>query len=559
MRYNKTMFKWAIGGVFFALMNLICLAAPATNPLEQFDLIIRNGRIIDGAGNAWFYGDVGVRAGKIASIGDLHDASAKRVIDAKNMIVAPGFIDVHTHVDNDILRQPEAENFVRDGVTTIVCGNCGGSVTSVAEYFARIKAKGSAINIATLYGHNTVLREVKGDEAGDLTPEQMARAKELVRQAMRDGAVGFSTGLIYTPGTYSSTEEIIELAKASGEFGGIYATHMRSEGVEILQAIDEALRVGREAHCRVEISHFKLPADVARNIGGSDTTLGKVLAARAAGQEVWVDQYPYTASSTTISTLLPDWVLEKGSDEGRKILADPQQVKRVLADMKSNYEEKRHRKSLGYAVLSSCKGYPDLVGRDLETAAQVLKLRREKKSDELLSDKPEQLPVVSMEEQYRAVIDIWLKGGAGCVFHTMNEDEVINIMKCPLVGVASDSGIREMGVGNPHPRGYGTNARVLGHYVRELKLIPLEEAIRKMTSMPATAFRFKDRGLLKEGLAADIVIFDPEKIIDKATFEKPHQYSQGIEYMIVNGGVVLGEGKLSGQLTGQTLMGPGAK
>ncbi len=539
------------------LLLLLTSLAQAADPC---DLLIKNARIIDGAGNNWFHADIAIQSGKIAAIGNLTDAQAARTIDAQNLIVAPGFIDVHTHVDTDILKSPAAENFIRDGVTTIVCGNCGGSVKNVADYFTKVQEKGSAVNIATLYGHNTVLQQTKGDAAGPLSPAQLSKAQDLIRQAMRDGAVGFSTGLIYTPGIYSSTEEIIELAKAAAEVGGIYATHMRSEGTEILKAIDEALRVGREAKCRVEISHFKLPADIARTIGGSDTTLGKITAARAAGQEVWVDQYPYTASSTTISTLLPDWVLEKGSDEGKKILADPSQVDRVLTDMKQNYEVKRHRKTLAYAVIASCKAYPDLTGRDLETAAQVLKLRREgKPSTEFLIEHPEKLPPVTMEDQYRAVIDIWLNGGASCVFHSMNEEEVTNILKCPFISVASDSGIREFGVGMPHPRGYGTNARVLGHYVRELKLISLEDAVRKMTSLPATAFRFHDRGLIKQGLAADILIFDPQTIIDKATFEQPHQYSEGMKYVIVNGQLVIDNEKLTGLRPGQILKGPGAQ
>ncbi|HEX8523965.1 MAG TPA: D-aminoacylase, partial [Tepidisphaeraceae bacterium] len=530
------MFRKFIASFILILTVALCAARAGADD-QPYDLLIKNARIIDGTGKPAFDGDVAIRADRIVAVGKIDNRSANRTIDAAGLVVAPGFIDVHTHVDSDILRLPAAENFIRDGVTTIVCGNCGGSVTSVADYFNRIKDKGSAVNVATLYGHNTVLKEVKGDNGAKLSPEQMSRAKDLIRQAMRDGAVGFSTGLIYTPGMYSPTDEIIELAKAAAEFNGIYATHMRSEGTQILDAIDEALRVGREAKIRVEISHFKLPADVARNIGGARTTLGKVLEARAAGQDVWLDQYPYTASSTTISTLLPDWVLEKGNDEGRKILSDPEQVDRVLADMKDNYENKRKRKSLAYAVIASSRAYPEFAGRDLETAAQILKLRREGKKDpELLSASPEKLPPVSMEDQYRAVIDIWLKGGASCVFHSMNEEEVMNILKCPLVAVASDSGVRELGVGVPHPRGYGTNARVLGRYVRELKLITLEDAVRKMTSLPAMAFRFNDRGQLKPDFKADLVILDPENVADKATFENPHQYSVGMKYVITSGG-----------------------
>jgi N-acyl-D-amino-acid deacylase len=417
-----------------------------------------------------------------------------------------------------------------------------------------------AINVATLIGHNAVLQAAKGDAAGALTPEQMAKAKTIVRQAMEDGAVGMSTGLIYRPGIYSPPEEIIELQKVAAQYGGIYATHMRNEAGAILDAIDEALRVGREAHCRVEISHFKLPRDIAQKIGGAQTTLGKVLAARAAGQEVWLDQYPYTASSTSISTMLPDWVYDTGADEAKKRLDDPEQVRKMLADMKDQYEVKRHRQTLGYAVLSSYGHDPKLDGRNLYEVAQILKLRGQHSQDvELLSSDPAKLPDVTMDDQYRAVIDICRNGGASCVFHTMDEREVGDILRCPLVSVASDSGIRDFGSGQPHPRGYGTNARVLGHYVREQKLISLEDAVRKMTSLPATAFRFNDRGLIRANYAADLTIFDPDQIIDKATFEHPHQYSQGIRLVIVNGYPVLRDEKMTGVLSGRPILGPGVK
>src|SRR3954469_16619683 len=278
-------------------------------------------------------GVFGFGGGKIWAIGKIeHRAVAE--IDAGGLVVAPGFIDVHTHADEDVHSQPYAENFVRDGVTTIVTGNCGGSVRDVGQYLRRIQGKGCAINVATLIGHNTILKSVKGDRAGELTAAQMQQAKGIVRQAMLDGAVGLSTGLIYPPGQFSSTEEIIELQKVAAGFGGIYASHMRSEGSNILPAIDEALRIGREAKCRVEISHFKLPADAARKIGGSDVTLGRVISARAAGQEVWLDQYPYTASSTGITTLISDDYIAQGVAAAQKLLRDePSEVEKLTTTM----------------------------------------------------------------------------------------------------------------------------------------------------------------------------------------------------------------------------------
>lgn len=533
--------------------------AGCSNSKQRFDLLIQNGRIIDGTGNNWFYGDVGVTDGKISAIGDLKDATAKKTVDAQKLVVCPGFIDVHTHADTDVFGS-KAENFVRDGVTTLVCGNCGGSPVDLEKYFKSVQQRKCGVDVATLIGHNSVLKQVKGNVKGELTDEQMSKAKQLVRKAMQDGAVGMSTGLIYTPGTWSSLEEIIELQKVAAEFGGIYASHMRNEGTAILDAIDEALEVGRQANCRVEVSHFKLPVDVAKKIGGSDTTLAKVLQARGAGLEVWIDQYPYTASSTSLSTMLPDRVLEKGGDEARKVLSDPTQVEKVLAEMKEQNEVQRGRRSMAYAVISSCKEFPKYVGLNIEQIAQSRKLKAERGNDvELLSEKPEQLPKVTMEDQYKAIIDIYLHGSASCVFHTMAEPEVENILKNPLVSVASDSGIRRIGTGQPHPRGYGTNARVLGHYVRERKLIPLEDAIRKMTSQPAIAFRFKDRGLIREGYVANLNIFDPDTIIDKATFEDPHHYSVGVRDVIVNGELVMENEKLTGKLPGRPVYGPGKK
>jgi N-acyl-D-amino-acid deacylase len=542
---------------FLVSASLACLANGSD------DLHITGGRVIDGTGNPWFYAGVAIDEGRIVAVGDLAGREAQRVIDASGRVVAPGFIDVHTHVDADIHDSPPAENFVRNGVTTIVTGNCGGSVIDVARYFSRIEDDGAGVNVATLIGHNSVLREVKGSVATPMTPEQLDRAKALVDQAMKDGAVGLSTGLIYTPGRWSTTEEIIELAKMTAPYQGIYATHMRSEGGAIESAIEEALRVGREGGVRVQISHFKLPTDVAERFGrgttldaGSDRTLGMVARARADGQEVWIDQYPYTASSTTLNVMLPDWVLENGGDAARSILRDPAQLERVFEDMRANHEVARRRTDLSYAVITSAQGFPEFSGKSVKQAAQLLKFRREQgEFPELLGENPPTLPDVSMREQYEAVVEIYLAGGAGAVYHTMDETEVKNILAHPLVAVASDSGLRIFGRGTPHPRGYGTNSRVLGRYVRELGVISLEDAVRKMTSMPARAFRFDDRGELREGMAADVVIFDPATVADQATFDQPHQWPVGIETVIVNGRIVFENGAMTGTLSGRPIRG----
>jgi len=542
---------------WIVLVAMMAGCAGKEPPPPVFDLVIRGGQVLDGSGREGIVADVAISKGKIAKIGVIEHGAAANEIDAKGLVVAPGFIDVHTHADEDVHTQPLAENFIRDGVTTIVTGNCGGSVRDVGLYFARIEKRGAAINVATLIGHNTILKAVKGDRAGELTAEQMAKAKEMVAQAMRDGAVGMSTGLIYPPGQFSSTEEIVELQKVAAGFGGIYASHMRSEGTNILSAIDEALRVGKEANCRVEISHFKLPTDAARKLGGSDVTLGRVRAAREAGQEVWLDQYPYTASSTGITTLLPDEVIADGvAIEQKKLRDDPVEVEQVVKKMLES-AAKSGRTHYGYVVIAACSAHPDYAGQNVLDLARAAKLRKERPGVELIGLPADQIPQPTIEDQIRMIVDIFASGGAQCVFHTMNEKEVENIMADPTVSVASDSGIRRYGSGAPHPRGYGTNARVLARYVREKQIISLPEAIRKMTSMPARAFRFNDRGMIKESYAADVVILDPRTVEDLATFEKPHQYPVGIEWVIVNGEVVCQHGGMTGKLPGRVIRGPG--
>jgi N-acyl-D-amino-acid deacylase len=546
---------------FISICFTVVLLAPAAIAAPAYDLVLRNGQVIDGTGKPAFRADVGIKDGRIAIIGEIPAGAGASEIDVGGKAIAPGFIDVHTHVDSDIHKSPAAENFIRDGVTTIICGNCGGSVTNVGAYLARIGKQGAGVNVATLYGHNTVLRAVKGDRKGELTPEQLEKARGLVRKAMQEGAVGFSTGLIYNPGQFSTTEEIIELAKPAGEVGGIYASHMRSEGTSIIAAIDEATRIGREAKMRVEISHFKLPADTAKKLGGADATLGRVAEARAKGADVWLDQYPYTASSTSISTLIPDTLLEDGIEKARQRVQDSTEFEKALATMVARQKKIGHS-DLSYVVIAHTSAFPKYNGRNIRQIAEMRAGREN--GGELLKDnnganpgKAADAKIPSIEAQCRAVLEIFKAGNAQCVFHTMNDTEVEKIMASPLVAVASDSGLREFGVGVPHPRGYGTNSRVLGRYAREKKIISMEEAVRKMTSMPAATFRFADRGQVKVGFAADLTIFDPKTVIDRATFEQPHQYPEGITDVIVNGVPVLRDGKLTGKLSGKPIYGPG--
>jgi N-acyl-D-amino-acid deacylase len=355
---------------------------------------------------------------------------------------------------------------------------------------------------------------------------------------MQAGAVGFSTGLIYIPGTYTKTPEIVRLAKVAAKYNGVYATHMRDEGDSVTYAIKEALMIGREAKIPVEISHFKLSGQ--QNWGRSKETVAMIEAARREGIEVTIDQYPYTASSTSISTLIPDEILADGQDSIKARLLRPEIKKYVIAEMLKKIK-KRKLKHFSYAVVANHAADTTYNGKSIE---QINLLRGKKHK---------------AKAEAETVIDIMLNGGASAVFHGMGEEDVKRIMRYPFNMFASDASIRVMNAGVPHPRGYGTNARVLGKYVRDEKVLTLEEAIRRMTSLPAQKFQLLNRGLLKEGYAADIVVFDENKVTDLSTFEKPHQYSAGFLFVIVNGKLTVDAGKHTGARRGEVLLGSGNK
>jgi N-acyl-D-amino-acid deacylase len=527
-------------GLLFAVLIVLTLSAAAQN---SYDVIIQNGRIVDGSGNPWYVADVGIRGGRIVAIGRLDAAAARRVLDAKGLVVAPGFIDVHTHSEGGIVRVPTADNFLFDGVTSVITGNCGGSEDDLAKWFAELRASRISINLGSLIGHNTVRRAVMGSEQRDPTPEELARMQALVEKGMRDGAVGLSTGLIYIPGTYSQTPEVVALARAAAKHNGLYASHIRNEGNDeqggIFAAVEEAITIGREAGVPVEISHFKVAN---KTIWGQSTrTIAMVEKARSEGVDVTVDQYPYTASSTNLGVLLPSWAHAGGAAEMRKRLADPVTRKKIAAEMKETIRKRNGRNRLDYAFVASCSWDRSLDGKNIS------QINREKGRKGRLDD------------EIQTVMDMMEKGGASMVYHSMDERDVERIMKFPYTMVASDGGVREFGSGVPHPRSYGTNARVLGRYVRERGTIRLEEAIRKMTSLPAQRFRLTDRGLIRPGMWADIVVFDEKTVADKGTYEKPHAYSDGFRFVLVNGDVVIEAGKHTGARPGQILLGPAAK
>jgi N-acyl-D-amino-acid deacylase len=519
------------------ILALVATASVALVAQPSYDLVIRNARIVDGSGNPWYRGDVAIRGGRIAAIGRLDGAGAARLVDAQGGIVAPGFIDIHTHADGSLTDSPAADNYVLDGVTTLVGGNCGGSPTDLPAFFAELRGKGISVNFATLVGHNSVRRAVLGTEPRDPTPEELARMEGLVEEAMRQGAFGFSTGLIYVPGTYAKTSEVVALARAAARRGGLYASHIRNEGDGVLDAIAEALQVGREAGMPVEISHFKVAGK--QNWGRSANTIALVERARAEGLDVTVDQYPYTASSTNLGTQLPSWALAGGQAELVKRLDDPA-TRRKIADEMKRSNQRAKRKHLDHAVVASCRWDASLNGKSI-TAITRERGRKAK-----------------LDAEIQTVLDMMAKGGAQMVYHTMDEGDVERIMRYPYTMVGSDSGVLQLGDGQPHPRGYGSNARILGRYVRERKVLRLEEAVRKMTSLPAQRLGLSDRGLLRPGMWADLVVFDDRRVADRATFDKPHAYPDGFRLVVVNGEIVAEDGRHTGARPGQVLLGPAA-
>jgi len=502
----------------------------------KVDILLRNGKIIDGTGNSWFYGDVAILNGKIISVGNVGTVSANKTIDATGLIIAPGFIDVHTHLEGDEAKTPTANNFILDGVTTCITGNCGSSEKDISTYFSFIDSLKLSINVGVLIGHNDVRKAVMGRASRLPSEAELQQMEGIVEKAMKDGAMGLSTGLIYIPGTYSQTSEVMRLAKVAARYKGLYATHMRNEGDSVTQAIAEALNIGKEAGMPVEISHFKLSGQ--QNWGRSTQTLAMVKQARLDGVEVTIDQYPYTASSTSLSTLIPDRMLADGQDSIVARFNNPDIRKQAIKEMLQSLH-KRKLKHFSYAVVAYFKADTTLNGKSIEE----INLIRGKKHNETA--------------EANTILDMMQQGGSSAVFHGMGEWDVKNIMQYPFNMFASDASIRDYKVGMPHPRGYGTNARVLGHYVREEKTISLEEAIRRMTSLPAQKFKLKDRGMIKEGMAADIVIFDEKTVTDKSTFADPHQYSQGFSTVIVNGRLVVENGVHNGTRSGVCLKGPG--
>jgi len=525
---------WRGAGAFLRASLLVPVLAAGAD----YDLLIRNARVLDGAGGPWRRADVGLRSGRIAAIGRLENASARRRIDAAGRILAPGFIDVHTHIEAGIEHVPGADNFVRDGVTTVVTGNCGSSEVYLAGWFGRLEARGLGVNVASLIGHNSLRRHVTGADERSPAPGELARMRELVAQGMRDGALGLSTGLAYVPGTFATTAEVTALAQAAADYGGIYATHMRDEGAHIREAIAEALAVGREAGLPVQISHLKI--DHQRYWGQSGGVIGLIEKARERGLEVGVDQHPYARSSAGLSTLAPGWALAGGLEKLRERLRDPALAARIRLEMAQRLRD-LGRSDYSHATVARFPPQPAYEGR---TISEITELRAR---------------AATLEAQIQTVLFLLVNGDAQTIYESMSEEDVERILRYPHTVVASDGGIREFGVGVPHPRAYGARARVLGRFVRQRQVLSLAEAVRRMTFLPAQRYRLRDRGLVREGMAADLVLFDPERVRERASYQQPHQYAEGFDWVLVNGVPVVEEGRLTGQRPGRILKSGGAR
>ncbi|MEO5935744.1 MAG: amidohydrolase family protein [Terriglobales bacterium] len=546
---------------------LLALSFFAFAQAPTYDVLIRNGRVVDGTGNPWVYADVGIVGDRITFVGRAaKEVTAKRTIDATGLIVAPGFIDMLGQSEDTILVDKQAVSKLTQGITTEVTGE-GGSIAplnarliadykdwtdhykltidwqSLDEYFKRLEKQGIGINLGTFVGATQARRMIIGDENRAPTAEELKSMKELVDDAMQEGALGLSSSLIYAPAFYAKTEELIELAKSAQTYGGIYITHIRNEGNEEMAALDEAFRIGKEANIPVEIYHLKVSGR--SNWGKMPHVVAKIEAARAAGLDVTADQYPYVAAATSLGASIPPEFHAGGREAFMARLKDPEQRKAIRAklEQEANYENmwRGVGGAEGVMVVSVLK--PELKIYEGKTVAQIATMMK--------------------KDPYDAMFDLLIAANAnvGCVYFSMNESDVRIALAQPWVSIGTDYGAVSptgpLGESKSHPRAYGTFARILGKYVREEKVLKLEEAIRKFTSMPAQRVKLENRGMIRPDYYADLTIFDPEKVIDVATFEDPNRTSKGFAYVFVNGVLALEKDTVTGQMGGRPLRGPG--
>ena len=518
--------------VVLAAAALIATDVAAQNP--RYDLLISGGTVIDGTGSPRYRADVAIAAGRIATVSrtPIDAALARRRIDATGLIVSPGFIDLHAHIE-PILDMPDAESHVRQGVTLALGGPDGGGASPMGPYLARVAQQKLGLNVAFLTGHNTIRRAVMGTANRPPTPAELDRMRMMVASAMGDGAFGLSTGLRYIPGFYSNTDEVVALAQVAADSGGFYTSHLREEAVGLFEGVAEALEIGRRAHIPIVLTHHKAVGQ--RMWGKSTVTLAMVDSARRAGTDVMIDQYPFTASHTGIDILMPPWAMAGGDSALKRRLADP-----VLNDS--------IEKDVIFALIN------DRGGGDLKRVQFSRVTWDSTLNGKTLYDLVTRLNIEpTIENAAPVVIDVVLRGGARTIFHIIDEGDVKRIMAHPQTMIASDGRLNRLGEAVPHPRAYGTFPRVLGRYVREEKVLTLEQAVRKMTSMPAMRMGLTDRGCLREGCAADVTIFSAERVRDVGTFTDPHHYPEGIPWVIVNGVPVVANGTITTARPGPVL------
>jgi N-acyl-D-aspartate/D-glutamate deacylase len=552
------------------IFALIALLTGCATPTAQapFDLLIAGGSVVNGEGTPAVSADIGVRDGKIVAIGSLASAQARQRIDASGLVVAPGFIDMHNHSDYTILVEPKSESMIRQGVTTMVLGEsrsagpvkaavnddprstADGAVvdwTTLGGYFRKLERQHMATNIASYVGEEQVWTYVKGYGQSPATAAELDAMKKLITQAMEEGAMGLSTALLVPPSSLATTENLIELAKVAKQYGGIYSSHIRDEGEGVFHAIDEAIQVGKGADIPVDILHMKIAHK--KLWGRANEVIAMVQKARDAGQNVQANVYPYTAGQNNLSSIIPPWAHDGGREKLLERLRDPVARKRM------------HNEVLN--------GLPNWYNHYLATGdgwgGMLLVSLKNERNKPFQGKRMSELIAARGGDPVNALFDVLLEenGSVPTVFFHHSEPDMQLVMKQPWTSIGSDGSAVNpdgpTGRTHPHPRYYGTFPRVLGHYVRELKVLTLPEAVKKMTSMNADKIGIKDRGRVREGNWADITIFDPARVIDRATFENPHQFPEGIEYVIVNGVLTVDHGRHTGALAGRVLYGPGKK
>jgi dihydroorotase/N-acyl-D-amino-acid deacylase len=518
-----------------SLLSIVLVGAWTRSGAQvaEVDVLVRRARVIDGTGNPWYVADVAIAGDTIAAIGHALQVRARRAMDGAGLVVSPGFIDVHSHARRGLFDVPTAENYVRQGVTTIIEGPDGSSALPIAGFLEDVRRIRPAINVGTFVGQGSVRQAVMGNVDRAASPAELERMRGLVRQGMQEGAFGLSSGLFYPPGAFTPPSEVHELAKVAGALGGSYTSHMRDEAARVIDSVRETIAVGEAAGLPAQITHHKVIG--APNWGRSVDTLRIVAEARARGVDVTLDQYPYTASATDIEALLPRWALEGTSADVRARLKDPPQRAKIKAAIVDSIRVDRGGGDPHNVQVAACTWDPSLAGRRLD------EITRSRGAEPTL------------EHAAETVLWIVEQGGARGIFHAIGEEDLRRILAWPWTMIASDGEVPIFGRQAPHPRSYGTFARVLGHYVRDARVLTLEDAVRKMSSLPAQRLGLLDRGVLRPGMKADVAIFDPARIADRATFEQPHQYADGVVTVLVNGEIVYDQGAMTAARPGKAL------